>query len=130
MRLEQRVSASAVAQCCDFNSIKVRLERFLAILRTCVLPYFNSIKVRLEHILLSYGLPLERDFNSIKVRLERVDNMRDSLFLLHFNSIKVRLERIIVFLYKVGVPLFQFHKGAIRTEINGIEFSIIVISIP
>ena len=38
----------------NFNSIKVRLERFLAILRTCVLPYFNSIKVRLEHIYYSY----------------------------------------------------------------------------
>ena len=35
--------------------------------------------------------------------------------LLHFNSIKVRLEQIGTLVRDVGVGVFQFHKGTIRT---------------
>ena len=37
--------------------------------------------------------------------------------MLHFNSIKVRLELISV-LIQLRPPLFQFHKGAIRTAVH------------
>ena len=32
-----------------------------------------------------------------------------------FNSIKVRLERLLEFIAEPTKPIFQFHKGAIRT---------------
>ena len=58
----------------------------------------------------------ERDFNSIKVRLEH--SFQDARPLLNdnFNSIKVRLEPIIGGAGGNDPPLFQFHKGTIRTQ--------------
>ena len=35
-----------------------------------------------------------------------------------FNSIKVRLEHFLLFIFK-RMPLFQFHKGTIRTTFAG-----------
>ena len=76
---------------------------------------FNSIKVRLEHNI--SGIPQSKlsDFNSIKVRLELFGELTAPCADLHFNSIKVRLEqpkhRIVN-----KLPVFQFHKGAIRTH--------------
>ena len=77
-----------------FNSIKVRLERFFKQALTLLLLYFNSIKVRLEQGGGSPPQPLVLYFNSIKVRLEPDTLTSDNL----------------------GTPVFQFHKGAIRTE--------------
>ena len=57
---------------------------------------------------------LNLNFNSIKVRLEHYLVSDDKLYIGNFNSIKVRLERN----YKTKCyvpPIFQFHKGAIRT---------------
>ena len=76
---------------------------------------FNSIKVRLEHLLVKLPLLLMLNFNSIKVRLELISIFGVLLLLQHFNSIKVRLERSHAFLNIFGFPLFQFHKGTIRT---------------
>ena len=53
-------------------------------------------------------------FNSIKVRLEPDASTAEKIYEVNFNSIKVRLEPI----SGVNVPttpVFQFHKGAIRT---------------
>ena len=40
----------------------------------------------------------------------------------YFNSIKVRLERTVVSV-KASFQLFQFHKGAIRTQVLQTEFT-------
>ena len=55
---------------------------------------FNSIKVQLELYLHSYLRQSRQNFNSIKVQLEH-----DSVF------------------RQVFQPLFQFHKGTIRTNL-------------
>ena len=56
------------------------------------------------------------NFNSIKVRLELVIFAASTCKNMNFNSIKVRLEhnRLKNDIYDLSV--FQFHKGAIRTE--------------
>ena len=56
-------------------------------------------------------------FNSIKVRLEQVEKYREHVDKLDFNSIKVRLELAYLACDFHDVPEFQFHKGAIRTNI-------------
>ena len=56
------------------------------------------------------------DFNSIKVRLELCTVKILLPLLLYFNSIKVRLERVAGGCSVVGIQLFQFHKGTIRTD--------------
>ena len=58
---------------------------------------------------------LLQNFNSIKVRLRpALDSLHPSLLHHYFNSIKVRLRRIRA--VSVGfLPLFQFHKGSIKT---------------
>ena len=75
---------------------------------------FNSIKVQLERNLTSILCYIDADFNSIKVQLE--PSVSKSFFSpLHFNSIKVQLERALP--SSRGAPLsFQFHKGTIRTK--------------
>ena len=78
---------------------------------------FNSIKVRLKQSIQHLSSVLvEYDFNSIKVRLKQ--QIRTYLLsITHFNSIKVRLK-----LQKKADEYyneeFQFHKGAIKTNIN------------
>ena len=55
-----------------------------------------------------------QNFNSIKVRLEQLPANPPSAPPNNFNSIKVRLEPHCPKDYSL-LPLFQFHKGAIRT---------------
>ena len=43
----------------------------------------------------------------------------------NFNSIKVRLERNEQANYKAS-PIFQFHKGAIRTSISKLEITVLL----
>ena len=47
----------------------------------------------------------------------------------YFNSIKVRLEPSKRFL-NISIELFQFHKGAIRTNYPQVEGEMVEISIP
>ena len=81
---------------------------------------FNSIKVRLELSAASASLAAANySFNSIKVRLERLCILQHSR-LPRFNSIKVRLERCGCAM-PPAVPVFQFHKGTIRTSLPPIQ---------
>ena len=50
------------------------------------------------------------------MRLEHLNYAQSKNAYANFNSIKVRLEHDSVFC-KVFQPLFQFHKGAIRTQV-------------
>ncbi len=77
---------------------------------------FNSIKVRLERFYCSLIL-LCRYFNSIKVRLELMNEYNINQQKLNFNSIKVRLELDSINGFKFTKE-FQFHKGAIRTHFS------------
>ena len=70
------------------------------------------------------------DFNSIKVRLERALDPSCSDSERHFNSIKVRLEPKYEAERYVKRPVFQFHKGAIRTRAEGKNAPNAFISIP
>ena len=69
--------------------------------------------MRLEHNFNDIATHGNSNFNSIKVRLELVLK-NGKLYPPNFNSIKVRLElrekRV-----AAAFPVFQFHKGAIRT---------------
>ena len=85
----------------DFNSIKVRLKRNEQTTRLCLHSHFNSIKVRLKH---------SSDRN-IHIGIE------------HFNSIKVRLKRNILSIV-CHSDIFQFHKGTIKTSVQGTEPSL------
>ena len=77
---------------------------------------FQFHKGAIRTLIVPYITFFPFSFNSIKVRLEpkaRISNMlRDQ----SFNSIKVRLERV-SFAFQFGSGSFQFHKGAIRTNI-------------
>ena len=55
-------------------------------------------------------------FNSIKVRLELYSESYLLKHLTSFNSIKVRLELKGLVVRYLHFVLFQFHKGAIRTQ--------------
>ena len=55
------------------------------------------------------------NFNSIKVRLKLVSGGRFPSQKSDFNSIKVRLKHLLNVTHK-GRPLFQFHKGTIKTK--------------
>ena len=120
-----------------FNSIKVRLEPVKAVtdkifyeafqfhkgaIRTkhdgaTAKTYndFNSIKVRLELLSQYYPLGNSWNFNSIKVRLEHKGVADVGSICRYFNSIKVRLE-LPLSVHIITESLFQFHKGAIRTN--------------
>ena len=74
----------------------MRLERLSCVSQVIEDVDFNSIKVRLEHSIARSSLPSSSDFNSIKVRLE-----------LSVQIISLRI-----------TYLFQFHKGAIRTDMT------------
>ena len=123
---------------CDFNSIKVRLERIILLVFFLPLSYFNSIKVRLEPTCPTTRQLMLLYFNSIKVRLERcsafITRKRAKPFQFHkgtirtgqtdskltvteanFNSIKVRLEPSFALPNSMRYEKFQFHKGTIRT---------------
>ena len=76
---------------------------------------FNSIKVRLEPDQKRKGYAYNRNFNSIKVRLERLQNsttLSKYLFQFHKGAIRTNTTTQRLKLY----PPFQFHKGAIRTS--------------
>ena len=74
-----------------FNSIKVRLERAVAICQLAIYLYFNSIKVRLERALVAeYSKPNKFQFHKGAIRTQR-DRFR-VIPEENFNSIKVRLE--------------------------------------
>ena len=97
-----------------FNSIKVRLEHFKAVVCPLGDPHFNSIKVRLEHTADTVTDKIVTHFNSIKVRLERKwFNRRPLCVKFQFHKGTIRT------LPRVGgvfvCPVFQFHKGTIRT---------------
>ena len=114
----------------DFNSIKVRLEQnWCSLLRWWWL-YFNSIKVRLELISRNISSHISTNFNSIKVRLERNKLLLPLNIVLNFNSIKVRLEPHSLNAAKGSIPIFQFHKGTIRTLSRRISCMPMPISIP
>ena len=68
-------------------------------------------------------------FNSIKVRLEPPSGISTSCRPSGFNSIKVRLERLIE-RFNVHRPMFQFHKGTIRTYACAEGDDAPVVSIP
>ena len=91
----------------NFNSIKVRLERWLAGISPFAKAYFNSIKVRLELTAFLVISAIHRYFNSIKVRLEQSSYLRSTTSL-----------------------SFQFHKGTIRTIMKIEAKQINEISIP
>ena len=57
------------------------------------------------------------NFNSIKVRLELDGPFAHELDGVNFNSIKVRLELKLADDWYIP-SLFQFHKGAIRTQLR------------
>ena len=57
------------------------------------------------------------NFNSIKVRLELTVVLEHLPEHLYFNSIKVRLEPFDIHDAYIA-QLFQFHKGAIRTDVK------------
>ena len=75
---------------------------------------FNSIKVRLRRRKREAKYQKFANFNSIKVRLRQHSRnpVRGSYH--HFNSIKVRLRRR-TRSEATTRPLFQFHKGTIKT---------------
>ena len=76
---------------------------------------FNSIKVRLERSEGGGKRQSDRNFNSIKVRLEQHTAHPQYFSIIYFNSIKVRLELNMSCRCYLQ-HLFQFHKGAIRTQ--------------
>ena len=77
----------------DFNSIKVQLELTFHTVICLRLRYFNSIKVQLEPCPWWKSCDTQQNFNSIKVQLE-LKNYGCSVYV---------------------PPVFQFHKGTIRT---------------
>ena len=70
------------------------------------------------------------NFNSIKVRLEQTfyisDKLTLSLFQFHKGAIRTDVSARNLFTAKI----FQFHKGAIRTQYSSIEYDFCFISIP
>ena len=114
MRLEHSLP-TAIRSNQNFNSIKVRLERAHLIIISDQVPNFNSIKVRLEQQHSSNTRTPLYYFNSIKVRLEPFRLLSSEQPISDFNSIKVRLERL-QNSTTLSKYLFQFHKGAIRTN--------------
>ena len=116
MRLEPLLLGSPKAGAMDFNSIKVRLERYTDVLSTRLHKFqFHKGAIRTTFTALYQQHP--SDFNSIKVRLELGARSANPPFARNFNSIKVRLEPILDNA-NYGAALFQFHKGAIRTGIR------------
>ena len=75
---------------------------------------FNSIKVRLKLTIFSVFFLLLSNFNSIKVRLKQSHPGHTFDNLPYFNSIKVRLKHVLL-INLCGLPIFQFHKGTIKT---------------
>ena len=76
---------------------------------------FNSIKVRLERVnARSFIATYEKDFNSIKVRLELVPTSANGsilIFQFHKGTIRTGTSRAADGRNRT----FQFHKGTIRT---------------
>ena len=98
----------------SFNSIKVQLEPPPPDKKTRGFALFQfhkgSIRTRKRHLQETYY----PGFNSIKVQLELVSLQVSRQVVDCFNSIKVQLERVRIST-KHSKPVFQFHKGSIRT---------------
>ena len=121
---------------CYFNSMKVRLIRFISLKINYCLTNFNSMKVRLIQHILPEKVQVCLNFNSMKVRLILIRYLKSSkntIFQFHegsintgkkaqlelfdgdFNSMKVRL---ILSNYMQSLAKFygfQFHEGSINT---------------
>ena len=139
VRLEPRTFHLASKRPAYFNSIKVRLElctpkrkaflvrfqfhkgairTFRETLYLQILTRFQFHKGAIRTVIVVVLVDEDHDFNSIKVRLER-KHLRDTHYHENFNSIKVRLELMAIGL-GAALELFQFHKGAIRTNVIGV----------
>ena len=99
----------------NFNSIKVRLERFTYPANS-LSSLFQFHKGTIRTFIMVLFLYSLFDFNSIKVRLEREPITIPCLPSIYFNSIKVRLEPN-SHGSKSKFLGFQFHKGTIRTRL-------------
>ena len=89
------------------------------------LSYFNSIKVRLEREI-AITEHLKQLFQFHKGAIRTGEHKAKSSAFAHFNSIKVRLE--LDGMNKTGRAIqFQFHKGAIRTSTIGITLCSLII---
>ena len=104
-----------MATCANFNSIKVRLEPTTQNGGAPV-PTFQFHKGAIRTNFPPLASHKYMNFNSIKVRLERQLIIEAARRFLNFNSIKVRLEQHRQRCYPAKRQ-FQFHKGAIRTQI-------------
>ena len=98
----------------QFHKGAIRTNRFWRTLE--IWTNFNSIKVRLELKAAALLLPMSTYFNSIKVRLEQQNNTNTTqapAFQFHKGAIRTNL----CFILLLFMPEFQFHKGAIRTHL-------------
>ena len=93
----------------------MRLERLKKSRYSESLLNFNSIKVRLEQSSQIESINSIRNFNSIKVRLELKKTENFSIILSLFQFHKGAIRTNVGLAQNASVPEFQFHKGAIRT---------------
>ena len=77
---------------------------------------FQFHKGAIRTFAISQSSSLFVNFNSIKVRLELLQVFLLDTIYINFNSIKVRLEPAVNLIFEEPLPIFQFHKGAIRTK--------------
>ena len=101
MRLELKSARDYYEGGFLFQFHKGAIRTLLPVVPLVVLLYFNSIKVRLELLIATILIKSLSDFNSIKVRLEPSCSTSHNV-----------------------VARFQFHKGAIRTQVSTKEFSL------
>ena len=101
----------------SFNSILVQLEgsnhRQDRPGRSC----FNSILVQLEAGMTLSSILRSTCFNSILVQLEAPDGLGFIYPSYSFNSILVQLEAVSRTSWYTGIKEFQFHIGAIRSQL-------------
>ena len=116
MRLEQEEYLKILAKQHNFNSIKVRLERRSSVCCRLYRLRFQFHKGAIRTGFRCPGLVECLDFNSIKVRLEQFAVEAYHISSGNFNSIKVRLELLLPLGPSPTMTVFQFHKGAIRTD--------------
>ena len=98
----------------NFNSIKVQLE-LISPSTSGSSTIFQFHKGTIRTVISITSFLFFANFNSIKVQLELYLHSYLRQSRQNFNSIKVQLEHDSVF-RQVFQPLFQFHKGTIRTQ--------------
>ena len=98
-----------------FNSIKVQLEPIKSVMTITCTDRFQFHKGTIRTVISITSFLFFANFNFIKVQLELYLHSYLRQSRQNFNSIKVQLEHDSVF-RQVFQPLFQFHKGTIRTE--------------